>query len=102
MFSWNTMNVEGTQQERKVQHYRMQKERRVRMEKHYGRRWNAAGTQEGTQMERRVQTASNYKKHYGRKGDAAGAQGRFMLHDEVKLKDNRTQKLKSVGKVNEI
>ena len=50
------MHVEGTQHERKVQHYRTQKERRVRMEKHYGRRWNAAGTQEGTQMERRVQT----------------------------------------------
>ena len=50
------MNVEGTQPERKVQHYKTQKERRRAHGKHYGRRWNAAGTQEGTQMERRVQT----------------------------------------------
>ena len=58
-------NAAGTQG---IQHYRTQKERRVRMEKRYGRRWNAAGTQEGTQMERRVQTASNYKSTTGGKG----------------------------------
>ena len=40
------------------------------------------------------------QKHYVRKWNAAGTQGSFMLYDEIKFKEKLTQKLKMLGKVN--
>ena len=68
------MSGEGAQQERKVQRYRMQKERRMRMENTTG----GDGTQQERRKERRWNTGCKHiklQKHYGRKGDAAGTQG---------------------------
>ena len=68
------MNVEGTQQERKVQHYRTQKERRVHMENTTG----GDGTQQERRKERRWNAGCEHiksQKHYVRKWNAAGTQG---------------------------
>ena len=40
------------------------------------------------------------QKHYVRKWNAAGTQGSFMLYDEIKFKEELTQKFKMLGKVN--